>query len=35
MAPEVEIRLARALAVGRLALVAAKVTGIEPNAAPA
>jgi uncharacterized NAD(P)/FAD-binding protein YdhS len=35
MAPEVEIRLARALAAGRLELVAAKLTGIEPNAAGA
>jgi uncharacterized NAD(P)/FAD-binding protein YdhS len=32
MAPEVEMRLMQALAAGRLALVAAKVTGIEPNA---
>ncbi len=32
MAPEVETRLARTLETGRLALVAAKVTGIEPNA---
>ena len=35
MAPEVEMRLAQALAGGRLSLVAAKVTGIEPNAAGA
>jgi uncharacterized NAD(P)/FAD-binding protein YdhS len=35
MAPEVETRLAQALAAGGLALVAAKVTGIEPNAAGA
>jgi uncharacterized NAD(P)/FAD-binding protein YdhS len=35
MAPEVEIRLTQALAAGRLALMAAKVTGIEPNAAGA
>jgi uncharacterized NAD(P)/FAD-binding protein YdhS len=35
MAPEVEMRLAQALAAGRLALVPAKVTGIEPNAAGA
>jgi len=32
MAPEVEMRLTWALEVGRLATVAAKVTGIEPNA---
>ena len=35
MAPEVEMRLMQALSAGRLALVAAKVTGIEPNAAGA
>jgi uncharacterized NAD(P)/FAD-binding protein YdhS len=35
MAPEVEMRLAQALAAGRLAPVAAKVTGIEPNGAGA
>jgi uncharacterized NAD(P)/FAD-binding protein YdhS len=35
MAPEVEMRLAEALAAERLALIAAKVTGIEPNAAGA
>jgi uncharacterized NAD(P)/FAD-binding protein YdhS len=35
MAPEVEIRLAQALAAGRLTLVAAKLTDIEPNAAGA
>jgi uncharacterized NAD(P)/FAD-binding protein YdhS len=35
MAPEVEMRVAQALAAGRLALVAAKVTGIEPNEAGA
>jgi len=35
MAPEVEMRLAQELAAGRLSLVAAKVTGIEPNAAGA
>jgi uncharacterized NAD(P)/FAD-binding protein YdhS len=35
MAPEVEMRLAQALAAGRLKLVAAKLTGIEPNAAGA
>ena len=35
MAPEVEMRLAQALAVERLALIAAKVTSIEPNAAGA
>jgi uncharacterized NAD(P)/FAD-binding protein YdhS len=35
MAPEVEMRLTQALATGRLAPVAAKVTGIEPNAAGA
>jgi uncharacterized NAD(P)/FAD-binding protein YdhS len=34
-APEVEMRLTHALAAGRLSLVAAKVTGIEPNAAGA
>ena len=34
-APEVEIRLAHALAEGRLSLVAAKVTDIEPNTAGA
>ncbi|MGY3606308.1 MULTISPECIES: FAD/NAD(P)-binding protein [unclassified Bradyrhizobium] len=34
-APEVAMRLAGALASGRLSLVAAKVTGIEPNAAGA
>jgi uncharacterized NAD(P)/FAD-binding protein YdhS len=34
-APEVKMRLAHALAAGRLSLVAAKVTGIEPNAAGA
>jgi uncharacterized NAD(P)/FAD-binding protein YdhS len=32
MAPEVEMRLAQALASGRLALMAAKVAAIEPNA---
>ncbi len=32
MAPEVETRLAQALSAQRLALVAAKVIGIEPNA---
>ena len=32
MAPEVEMRLSQVLAAGRLALVAAKVTAIEPNA---
>jgi uncharacterized NAD(P)/FAD-binding protein YdhS len=31
MAPEVEMRLTQAIASGRLALVAAKVTDIEPN----
>jgi uncharacterized NAD(P)/FAD-binding protein YdhS len=35
MAPEVEMRLAQALAAGRLVPVAAKVTGIAPNAAGA
>jgi uncharacterized NAD(P)/FAD-binding protein YdhS len=35
MAPEVEMRLAQAIAAERLALVAAKVTRIEPNAAGA
>ena len=35
MAPEVEARLVQALAAKRLALVAAKVTGIDPNAAGA
>jgi uncharacterized NAD(P)/FAD-binding protein YdhS len=35
MAPEVEMRLTQALAAGRLSLVAAKLTGIEPNAAGA
>jgi uncharacterized NAD(P)/FAD-binding protein YdhS len=34
-APEVEMRLTHALATGRLSLAAAKVTGIEPNAAGA
>jgi uncharacterized NAD(P)/FAD-binding protein YdhS len=34
-APEVEMRLTDALAAGRLSLVAAKVAGIEPNAAGA
>jgi uncharacterized NAD(P)/FAD-binding protein YdhS len=34
-APEVEMRLAHALAAGCLSLMAAKVTGIEPNAAGA
>ena len=33
MAPKVEIRLTQALAAGRLTLVAAKLAGIEPNAA--
>lgn len=32
MAPEVETRITQALAAGRLALIAARVTGIEPNA---
>ena len=32
MAPEVETRITQALADGRLALIGAKVTGIEPNA---
>jgi uncharacterized NAD(P)/FAD-binding protein YdhS len=32
MAPEVEMRLTQALSGGQLALVAAKITGIEPNA---
>jgi len=32
MAPEVEMRLAQALAAGRLTLVAAKLTSIDPNA---
>jgi uncharacterized NAD(P)/FAD-binding protein YdhS len=32
MAPEVEMRLTQALALGRLAPVAAKIIGIEPNA---
>jgi uncharacterized NAD(P)/FAD-binding protein YdhS len=31
MAPEVEMRITHALAAGRLSLMAAKVTGIEPN----
>jgi len=31
MAPEVETRIAQALAAGRLTLIAAKVTGVEPN----
>jgi uncharacterized NAD(P)/FAD-binding protein YdhS len=35
MAPEVEMRLAEALSAGRLSLVAAKIAGIEPNAAGA
>ncbi|MBV8926091.1 MAG: FAD/NAD(P)-binding protein [Bradyrhizobium sp.] len=35
MAPEVETRLAQALSAGRLAVLAAKVTGTEPNAAGA
>jgi uncharacterized NAD(P)/FAD-binding protein YdhS len=35
MAPEVEMRVTQALAAGRLTLVAAKLTGIEPNAAGA
>jgi uncharacterized NAD(P)/FAD-binding protein YdhS len=35
MAPEVDKRLAQALAAGRLSVVAAKVTDIEPNAAGA
>jgi len=35
MAPEVEMRLAQTLTAGRLALVAAKITAIEPNAAGA
>jgi uncharacterized NAD(P)/FAD-binding protein YdhS len=34
-APEVEMRLTDALAAGRLSLVAAKIAGIEPNAAGA
>jgi uncharacterized NAD(P)/FAD-binding protein YdhS len=34
-APEVEMRLAHALAAGHLSLLAAKVAGIEPNAAGA
>jgi uncharacterized NAD(P)/FAD-binding protein YdhS len=33
--PEVEMRLTHALATGRLTLVAAKVAGVEPNAAGA
>jgi uncharacterized NAD(P)/FAD-binding protein YdhS len=32
MAPEVETCITQALAAGRLALIAARVTGIEPNA---
>ena len=35
MAPEVEARLAQALGTGRLTLLAAKLTGIEPNASGA
>jgi uncharacterized NAD(P)/FAD-binding protein YdhS len=31
MAPEVETRITQALAAGRLVLIAARVTGIEPN----
>jgi uncharacterized NAD(P)/FAD-binding protein YdhS len=31
MAPEVQARITQALAAGRLTLIAAKVTGIEPN----
>ncbi|MCP1845562.1 putative NAD(P)/FAD-binding protein YdhS [Bradyrhizobium sp. USDA 4524] len=34
-APEVEMRLTQVLASGRLSLVAAKITGIEPNASGA
>ena len=32
MAPEVEMRIAQALAEGRLTLMAAKLTGVQPNA---
>ena len=35
MAPEVEMRVTQALATGRLSLMAAKVTGVEPNASGA